>query len=142
MGLRGFLALWLAFVALVVPGAVPGDPALADHMTGRYTGRGVAQGVFLELRQKGTMLQGELSGEERGTLQGRTDGDQDAFGIIDSPDHGRTQFQSRWTPQGLYLRLIDTNGEPIEAFFALQQPPFGRDRSLPDVDPGNRKRAG
>jgi hypothetical protein len=74
----------------------------------------------LELRQKGAVLHGALSGEERGTLRGRTDGDRTATGMIDSPDHGRTEFRSRWTPQGLHLRLIDTNGEPIEAFFAFQ----------------------
>ena len=78
-----------------------GATASADHMTGRYQGTGAIAGDVLDLRQSGTALQGTITGNDQGTLQGQTDGGNNAQGTIQlaQPGLAPISFQAVWSQQ-------------------------------------------
>ncbi len=97
-----------------------GATASADHMTGTYQGTGDIAGDTLELRQSGTALQGTITGSDQGTLQGQTDGGNNAQGVIQLAQAGIAPipFQAIWSQQGLAMRLQFKDGTR-DVFFQL-----------------------
>ena len=98
-----------------------GATASADHMTGRYQGTGAIAGDVLDLRQSGTALQGTITGNDQGTLQGQTDGGNNAQGTIQlaQPGLAPISFQAVWSQQGLAMRLKFQDGSSSDVFFQL-----------------------
>jgi len=126
--------------------AVGWASAASADMSGHYEGTGDVSGIALDLQQSGNALQGVFTGQVRGTLQGQTDGGNNAFGTIQlaPPDNAYLQFQALWSPQGLAMRVQDSSGVS-DVFFALaaaaqpqppQAPPPGAGPTTPPPLPG------
>jgi len=107
-----------AFLLLIA--AVGWASAASADMSGHYEGTGDVSGIALDLQQSGNALQGVFTGQVRGTLQGQTDGGNNAIGTIQlaPPDNASLQFQALWSPQGLAMRVQDSSGVS-DVFFAL-----------------------
>ncbi len=106
-----------AFLLLIA--AVGWASAASADMSGHYEGRGDVAGDYLDLRQSGTTLQGTFTGNDLGTLQGQTDGGNNAQGVIQlQGSQSPLQFQAIWSPQGLAMRLFSPTGT-FDVFFAL-----------------------
>ena len=96
--------------------------AQADHMNGTYKGTGQAEGVDLQIQQRGTSLTGTFIGIQ-GSLNGQTDGGDNASGTAQLAGAGNFRFVSKWSQQGFALTLIGSDGR-ADFFFASQgQPP-------------------
>jgi hypothetical protein len=89
--------LSLSVIAGTLASLFAATGAFADHMTGQYSGTGEAAGTFLDLRQSGTSLQGDISGDEQGTLTGQTDGGDNAFGTINLSGSAPLPFRATWS---------------------------------------------
>lgn len=96
--------------------------AHADHMTGNYTGTGQAEGVGLQLKQSGTTLTGSFTGIQ-GSLNGQTDGGDNASGTAQLTGAGNFRFVSKWSQQGFALTLIGSDGRADFFFASSGQPP-------------------
>lgn len=107
------------FIAAFLFGAVA---AHADHMTGTYTGTGQAEGVGLQLQQRGTNLTGSFTGIQ-GSLTGQTDGGDNASGTAQLGNAGTFRFVGAWSQQGFALTLIGSDGRADFFFASSQQPP-------------------
>ena len=126
-----------------------GATASADHMTGTYQGTGDIAGDTLDLRQTGTALQGTITGSDQGTLQGQTDGGNNARGAIQlaQPGIAPIQFQAIWSQQGLAMRLQFKDGTR-DVFFAAWRrrprpgPTPASHRPAPPGRPADRHRPG
>jgi hypothetical protein len=72
----------------------------------------MSPGRTLDLRQSGRTLQGVLAGADPGTLQGQTDGGDNAQGTINLTEPGIAplQFQAVWSAQGLTMRIQGPSG--------------------------------
>lgn len=96
--------------------------AHADHMNGTYTGTGNAEGVSLQLQQRGTNLTGTFVGIQ-GSLTGQTDGGDNASGTAQISGAGNFRFVGAWSRQGFALTLIGSDGRADFFFASAQQPP-------------------
>ena len=99
--------------------------ARADHMAGTYNGTDQAQGVTLQLQQSGRTVTGNLSGGAEGSLNGQSDGGDNASGTVELQGAGQFNFDGRWSQKGFNLTLIGSDGR-ADFFFASgsgSQPP-------------------
>lgn len=111
-----FRALTLS--AFAAAAALWSTAALADHMTGRYVGVDETEGTVLEIVQTGRDLVGTFTGDETGTLTGRTDGGDFARGGIFLDGEGKLQFDLTWSPEGLTFLVTEGDRPVDEVFFA------------------------
>ena len=104
-----------------------GATASADHMTGRYQGTGAIAGDVLDLRQSGTALQGTITGNDQGTLQGQTDGGNNAQGTIQLAQPGRRDGIENVPDRIASLPGSSLRGRNDRQLIAAQEPvlPFG-----------------
>lgn len=105
--------------------------AKADHMNGRYQGVGEIAGVILDLQQNGNAIRGTLSGSDSGTLEGQTDGGNNAQGVVHL-NQANVPFVMIWAPEGIAMRLQFQDG-PFDVAFVpgSGQPPQGTPPSQP-----------
>lgn len=102
---RSLTLVGAAFLSIFAASA-----AFADHMTGRYSGTGDAAGTFLDLRQSGTTLSGQISGADQGTLTGQTDGGNNAFGTLNVVGSGPLPFRATWNDGSLSFQIQGMSG--------------------------------
>lgn len=84
--------------------------AMADHMTGQYSGTGAAAGTFLVIQQSGRTVTGQLSGQTSGTLNGQSDGGENVTGTLTLGNGQQGQFQALHSQQGITIRIMGDQG--------------------------------
>jgi len=84
--------------------------AIADHMTGQYTGTGQAAGTYLVIQQTGRTVTGQLSGESSGTINGQSDGGENVTGTLILANGQQGQFQALHSQQGMTFWIMGDQG--------------------------------
>lgn len=84
--------------------------AMADHMTGQYSGIGEAAGTYLAVQQSGRTFTGQLSGQTIGTLNGQSDGGENVMGMLTLANGQQGQFQAQHSQQGLTIQIMGDQG--------------------------------
>lgn len=110
---KGLILTCLAYFLLI-------GAALADHMTGQYSGTGQVQGTNLVIQQSGRTVSGQFSGTTNGTLNRQSDGGENVTGTISLASGQQFQFQALHSQQGLQIRVSDGRGAKTTFSFAAQ----------------------
>lgn len=101
--------------------------ALADHMTGQYSGTGQAAGTYLVIQQSGRTVTGQLSGETSGTINGQSDGGENVTGTLSLANGQQGQFQALHSQQGMTFWITGDQG--VEEYV------FTRSGAAPQTQP-------